>query len=74
MIEKDVPNIDGMRPDLAKEYMMLGAMGLDDLVPKAYHSFFSANSPGGGIVKSAETFKDLVNSYGFGASFIRELK
>ena len=37
VLDKDIPNIDGMRPALAKEYMMLGAMGLDDLVPKGYH-------------------------------------
>lgn len=54
--------------------MMLGAMGMDDLLPKSYLRLFSQDMQYKPTLKSAEAFKDLVNPYGYGSSFVREFK
>ena len=53
---------------------MLGAMGMDDQIPKNLLQYFSTDSQKGGSQKAAETFKDSINSYGYGSSFVREYK
>ena len=54
--------------------MMFGAMGMDDLLPKSYLKIFSLDQQHRPTLKSAEAFKDLVNPFGYGSSFVRELK
>ena len=53
---------------------MLGAMGMDDLLPKSYLKVFSIDPQYKPTLKTGEAFKDLVNPYIYGSSFVREFK
>ena len=32
----DIPKVEGLTNELAKEYTMLGSMGMEELIPKQY--------------------------------------
>ena len=48
-------------------------MGLDELVPSLYRARFSKRDEDGNHVMPA-IYKDYINAYGYGASYVDELR
>lgn len=56
-----------------KEYSLLGEIGLDDLIPKAFvHHFIRRDEDGNH--EMPVVYKDHINAHGFGKDYINELR
>lgn len=67
------PKVEGLNLKQIKEYSLLGEVGLDDLIPKAFvHHFIRRDESGNH--EMPVVYKDHINAHGFGKEYVNELR
>ena len=69
----NLPVVEGLPVHRIKEYKILGEMGLDDLIPLNFRTQFTIRDTDGNY-QMPVVYKDHINSHGYGAEFIDQLR